>query len=490
MPRVLFALLTVWLLFSLVLPVSATDYDPRDTELNKPTDTVTQPRTMTQTAHILHIQGNPGSGDSALVIWFEPFKFPDKNEYADQMQKLKYPMPNTEIVDSKGNALKSVLVPGQKVKISFTYQMRTYVSGVRKMEIISCRKIELVGDTLKLGESVTPEKNRLVGTVLTTFSGGGGGITVYIEGGTAYDGRLEYVAYGKKWFETKGAKVFDKNGNPMAANSIEPFQRVEIELDNSEWMESSDSRGFAGGICKEVRLLEYGDKWSLYETDFREICVVVESQYEHDGKVDTLLAQPFRAHERYLMPQVILKYPESGVNLSNYPRGTILYAKYLAVNKKSEPPEYLYITGAYVIDSKTEPNMLTGQELSGVYGKKGDVALGVTTGTVKATDETVNVQWTNKTANPLMFGRSYWLEKKSNDKWTTYSKPGYTGGEFNDDGIIIAANSEMKFAYGLRAYTDILESGTYRIVTTFMPEERSRAPGFSYIIASSPFTVG
>ena len=487
-----------------VMPVSAADgvvtYDIGGNETGR----VSKPVTVTKSAHIL--EGSGLNANENIVVYFSPFQFSSKGDTARQLQRFS--RGNAEIVQSKGSPLQQSLVPGQEVGITFTYQMRqlgTYSesggegyindSPYREMEIISVEKIQLKGRALRLGQHTEMKPNTLLGTVLSVSSRS---MTVYAEGGLVYYGDDEYVAKGQHSFTVNSnTRIFDKDGKRIQANGIRPFQRVEVIAGDYMWLET-DPPQFGGGTARTIRILEHGDKW-LDFTAHRDIDVVVERQIS----ATELLVQPLWANQRYETPKAVVRIwgggpayaPEAEEPAPDvvipplggpYKPGQILRISYLAVNRKSNPAVYSYATVNWIDPTRR----WTAQEFSGVFGKPGDVTLAVPK-TVEPNAAHINAIWTNKTASQLMYGEPYRLERKTDGKWAMYNEPDRKENYgFNMPAYTVEPRSEAKMDYWVRAFSDKLPGGTYRIVTDFSPYTASgdAVPG-GYIIYSNEFTV-
>jgi hypothetical protein len=77
----------------------------------------------------------------------------------------------------------------------------------------------------------------------------------------------------------------------------------------------------------------------------------------------------------------------------------------------------------------------------------------------------INVIWKNNTTKELTFGEFFSISKLDGKEWKSIGK-----GEtvFTTIGYIVSPHTEVKHAYNIRVYSDILEKGTYRILTDFL----------------------
>lgn len=78
--------------------------------------------------------------------------------------------------------------------------------------------------------------------------------------------------------------------------------------------------------------------------------------------------------------------------------------------------------------------------------------------------DTVNCQWVNRTGKTLTFGLPFIIEMKSGDGWVKI------GDEinFNLPSVELRPFSRHKVSYNIRAYSDRLDRGTYRIAIVFL----------------------
>lgn len=79
----------------------------------------------------------------------------------------------------------------------------------------------------------------------------------------------------------------------------------------------------------------------------------------------------------------------------------------------------------------------------------------------------VRVKWFNTLNDEMMYGQSYLLEKKVNDKWKVVTKETTKNYGFTAIGITLEPNSTRWQGHSLEYYTDGLTPGKYRINTTF-----------------------
>jgi hypothetical protein len=350
---------------------------------------------------------------------------------------------------------------------------------LREMEIVKCEKIELVGKTLLLGEHAGMKRDIFRGTVLKTAKNM---LTIFAEGTPVYYGDDEYIARGQITFEVTDKTAFIG----VSRADIKPFMRVEIKCTDSEWMESAPPQ-FAGGECESVRLLEYGDKWSTVDSETREVVLAVKEQIKTEGGQTELLCIPLNSYDRYSDPIIRLR-GRFDYDLSPYTPGTVLTAQYLAVNKKANPPVYSYVNDLTV----NQARRLTPQELSGVFGRPGDVSVTVTKDVIGATDDIIPVLLTNKTSSEVMFGNFYRLAVKKGDKWYSYTDPQYKDDvSITTEGYTVLPGSEREFSFWRGLHTDKLPAGTYRIITLFTAGALGdgERPTFDYFAYSNEFTV-
>lgn len=106
----------------------------------------------------------------------------------------------------------------------------------------------------------------------------------------------------------------------------------------------------------------------------------------------------------------------------------------------------------------------------------------------------VRVKWFNTLNDEMMYGQSYLLEKKVNDKWKVVTKETTKNYGFSAIGFILKPNSTRWQGHSLECYTDGLTPGKYRINTTF---SRMTLDGVDYGRSGYPsyqvygyFTVG
>ena len=85
---------------------------------------------------------------------------------------------------------------------------------------------------------------------------------------------------------------------------------------------------------------------------------------------------------------------------------------------------------------------------------------------------TINVVWKNHSSRELTFGNMFYLERKTDDGW---EKIGYGDSPviFTSIGYPVLPNFERKHSYNIRDYADSLETGTYRILTSFSDVDSS-----------------
>ena len=76
----------------------------------------------------------------------------------------------------------------------------------------------------------------------------------------------------------------------------------------------------------------------------------------------------------------------------------------------------------------------------------------------------INVVWKNDTDKDLTFGNPFTIQKLVGKEWKTIGN----GANFTTIGYRVAPHSEMKHSYNIRLYSEMLEKGTYRIVTDFL----------------------
>jgi hypothetical protein len=443
--------------------------------------------TVTKKAHVVHLSNEPvETGKRQIILYFEPFKFENKGDEASQIQAVPYY--GAPILKSDGKALGTILAPGQEVKVTFTYQMRDTGMGtidaddqewpLREMEIVKCEKIELVGKTLLLGEHAGMKRDIFRGTVLKTAKNS---LTIFAEGTPVYDGDDEYIARGQIALE-----VTDKTAFIGAARAdIKPFTRVEIKCSDGVWMESAPPQ-YAGGDCESVKLLEHGDQWGS-DAEQREIRVAVKEQIKTEGGLAELLCIPLDSYTRYNSPLIRLE-GWFDYDLTPYTPGTVLTAPYLAVNKKANPPVYSYVNDVEVNANRR----LTAQELSGVFGRPGDVAVTVTKDDISQNDERIPVLLTNKTNTEVSFGNYYQLAVKRDGQWYKYTNPQYHEEvSVTTDSQIVEPRNEREFSFWRGLHTDKLPTGTYRIVTLFSAGALgdNEPPTFDYFVYSNEFTV-
>lgn len=479
--KLLALLLTLSITLGLTLPTSAMDLPIAVSNKGGGNEgEVSGPYSITKTACVVE------SGDDALMVYFPSFKTSNPGDIIRKLQRI----PITKdfvITDSNGKAIGSrFVVPGQEIKITFRYQMRgtgELVEGdekhpVRLFELIDCQKIVLAGETLKLKEGISLQEvkdNVLIGTILTVSANR---LQMYVEGGRVFDNGFEYLARGQYTMEVdNNTKILDTQSRSIQASELKPFQRVQVKLFDSEWMDFSDSSPtqFAGGICGSVQMLEYGDKFIASVVQFHKMsCAVISQQTDESGNVQLLVQPDPGTRERSLQPQFILTPSDysTNVNFSTYKTGARIDVSYLAIKYDSKPGEIRYV-------SEIKPNGLpakTPEQMSEVFGNPGDVTLTAIPASTKVGAKTVSCVWENKTDKELGFGQHYTLERKNGDKWSKYGSSSRNGTDygFTDEGYTIPPRGEAKFSYGMLAYTDLIEKGTYRIKTNFT---YWRAPG-------------
>jgi len=85
---------------------------------------------------------------------------------------------------------------------------------------------------------------------------------------------------------------------------------------------------------------------------------------------------------------------------------------------------------------------------------------------------TIEVMWNNGTDKELTFGESFHLEKNNDSKWEKV----HIDKElvFTAIGLPVSPRSSKSHTYNISAYYGEIESGQYRIATTF---SYIRAPG-------------
>ena len=475
-------LATLMFFGGLFISASALDIDTTVDNTPRPR---TAPATMTKSARVLdgNLPGLGGSGET-LTVYFDSFTFARKGDHAQQLQSI--PQSGAAFLLSNGNPMRQSLAYGQEVDITFTYQMIDS-GATRELVVISVQKVQMKGRALRLGNAWDMRPNTVIGTII---SANRNRIVAYIEGGLVYFGDNEFIAKGRSPFTiNSGTRILDKAGKQIQSRDLKPFQRVEIRVSDHSWMESSPPQ-YGGGTASTIRLLEYGDKWVAGpswggeseppSSAHRWGGFVVEQQVS----ASELLVQPLWAEQRYNTPKAIVRLQNE--TSARYTPGQILSVWYLAVNNKANPPVYSYAT----ITGVDQTRRWTAQELSGVFGKPSDVTLTVP-GTLAANAATISATWTNKTSTQLMYGQSFKLERKTQSKWVLYNEPDRKGNYgFTSEGIVVDPRSQAEMAYGVRVYSDKLPSGTYRIVTDFMPVAASGdvIPG-GYIIYSNEFTV-
>lgn len=106
----------------------------------------------------------------------------------------------------------------------------------------------------------------------------------------------------------------------------------------------------------------------------------------------------------------------------------------------------------------------------------------------------VRVKWFNTLNDEMMYGQSYLLEKKINDKWKVVTKETTKNYGFTAIGFTLEPNSTRWQGHSLEYYTDGITPGKYRINTTF---SRRTLDGVDYSRSGYPsyqvygyFTVG
>lgn len=492
--RLLALLLTLTITIGLTLHASATDLAA--TVLNKGSSNegvVSGPYLTTKTAYVVE------SGDDALMVYFPSFKTSNPGDIVRKLQRIPI---NKDfiIIDSDGKTIQPrFVVAGQKIKITLRYQMRgtgeltegDKMYPVRLYEFIDCPKIVLVDKTLKLKEGTSIQElkdNVLIGTILTASANR---LQMYVEGGRVFDGRFEYLARGQYTMEINNStKILDTQGRLSQAGELKQFQRVQVKLLDSEWMDFSDSSPtqFAGGICGSVQMLEHGDKFIASIEQFHKMsCAVISQQKDESGNIQLLVQPDPGTRERTLQPQFILTSSDNktNINFAAYNTGVRIDVSYLAIKYDSKPGEIRYV-------SEIKPNGLpakTPEQMTEVFGNPGDVTLNAIPESVGVGAKTVKCVWKNKTDKELMFGQDYTLERKTGDLWIKYGSSSRNGTNygFTSEANTIPPRGEVKFNYSMLAYTDKIEKGTYRIKTDF---NYWRAAGdYDMYTAYAEFTV-
>ena len=435
-------------------------------------------KTMAKTAHVLSLNGR----DNNITVYFEPFKVPGTGANAQRLQTIPAEVP-VEILTSAGKVPHfHGPLPGQEVKITFTYRLR---DGT--FEIVGYQKIEMIGKSLIVGDGkyTNARPNTLVGTVIAVTSSR---FSMYVESGLVYKDGFEYFAYGPKTlsFDTD-TSVFSSDDRRLQGTDIKPFQRVEVKLATTAWSEAIPPV-FSGGKCRTVNILGYDDKWgSDNYGNTREFTCVVTGQLKNANGETELLVKPSSVYELYNQPKAVIRNSvHSDINLASYTAGTFLTITYIAVNEKIDPPVYQYITA---IEANKDYKQ-TAQELSGVFGKPGDVTLAVKPNVVSPTADNIKVVCTNKTGTALWFTNWFVIEVKKDGKWSMFSDPSYKESiGLIPEGPTAEPRADTEFTYWVRLYTNRLPAGTYRLVGAFSPRDADGMPAADYLITSSEFTV-
>ena len=88
---------------------------------------------------------------------------------------------------------------------------------------------------------------------------------------------------------------------------------------------------------------------------------------------------------------------------------------------------------------------------------------------------TINVVWKNHSSRELTFGNMFYLEKQTDAGWERIGD-GDSPVVFTSIGYPVLPIIERKHSYDIRAYADSLETGTYRILTSFSDVGSSGVP--------------